>query len=348
MRMTRSDMAGSAALRLHFNENTAGCSPAVAEALRAIDERQMALYPDVVPFTESCARYLGVDPAYVHLTNGLDEGIHVVTSWARQAAAGGRAPHMIVAEPTFEMYTAFAAMVGARLTHLEPLEDFRFPLSQFLAAITPETRVLFLTDPNNPTGVGLPAGAVETLAESAPHAVVLVDEAYADFSGRTHIGPLLDTYRNVVIGRTFAKGHGLAGLRIGALVAHPETLEQFACLLPPFNVNICALLGLEAALSDRSHLSGYVAETRASRELVYAFCRRHALKYWPSEANFVLIRFGHLMWQIVDGLHERGIVLRDRSASPGCEGCIRLTSGIVAHTDAALAAMEDVLASRSH
>jgi histidinol-phosphate aminotransferase len=152
----------------------------------------------------------------------------------------------------------------------------------------------------------------------------------------------------VVIGRTFAKGHGLAGLRIGAVIAHPETIERFERLLPPFNVNICALRGLEAALNDRAHLSGYVAETRASRELVYAFCRRHALKYWPSEANFVLIRFGDLTTRIVDGLYARGFILRDKSAAPGCQGCIRLTAGVVAHTEAALAAMEDVLASRSH
>jgi histidinol-phosphate aminotransferase len=347
VRIPQSDVATGSTLRLHYNENTAGCSPAVVAAIRSIDERQIASYPDVVPSTTACARYLGVAPEYVHLTNGLDEGIQVVTSWARHAS-GERAPHMIVAEPTFEMYGEFAAMVGARLTRLDPLEDFRFPLDGFIAALSTETRAIFLTDPNNPTGVGVPTGAAETLAEAAPDALVLVDEAYADFSGRTLVGPLLDRRKNVVIGRTFAKGHGLAGLRIGAVVAHPDTIEQFESLLPPFNVNICALKGLEAALGDKAHLSRYVAEARRSRELVYAFCRRHAFNYWPSEANFVLIRLGDLTSSIVGGLEARGIVVRDKSGSPGCDGCIRLTAGVVAHTETALAAMEDVLASRAN
>jgi len=255
---------------------------------------------------------------------------------------------MIVAEPTFEMYGEFAAMAGARLTRLDPLEDFLFPLDGFLSAIASETRVIFLTDPNNPTGLRVPAGAVETIAEAASMALVFVDEAYADFSGHTLIGPLVDRHPNVVIGRTFAKGHGLAGLRIGALVAHPDTIDQLASLLPPFNVNVFALRGLEAALDDRSHLARYVAETRASRELVYAFCRRHALTFWPSEANFVLVRFGDQAVRVIDALEATGIMLRDRSMAPGCAGCIRLTTGIVKHTAAALAAMEDVLASRAN
>jgi len=347
VKIPRSDVVSGSALRLHYNENTGGCSPAVVAAIREIDERQIASYPDVVPSTEACARHLGIAPEYVHLTNGLDEGIQVVTSWARQNS-GSRAPHMLVPEPTFEMYGEFAAMAGGQLTRLEPLEDFRFPLEDLLERISTETRAIFLTDPNNPTGLGVPAGAAETLAEAAQDALVLVDEAYADFSGRTLIGPLLDRRKNVVIGRTFAKGHGLAGLRIGAVVAHPDTIDQLERLLPPFNVNICALRGLEAALGDVAYLERYVAETRRSRELVYAFCRRHGLKYWPSEANFVLVRFGPLTSSIIDGLQARGIVLRDRSYSPGCEGCIRLTAGVVAHTEVALAAMEDVLASRAN
>ena len=347
MKIPRSDVVSGSGLRLHYNENTGGCAPAVVAAIREIDERQIASYPDVVPTTEACARYFGVAPEYVHLTNGLDEGIQVVTSWARQRSQS-RAPHMIVPEPTFEMYGEFAAMAGGQLTRLDPLEDFRFPLEDLLKAISRETRAIFLTDPNNPTGLGVPAGAAETLAEAAQDALVMVDEAYADFSGRTLIGPLLDRRKNVVIGRTFAKGHGLAGLRIGALVAHPDTIDQLERLLPPFNVNIAALKGLEAALADVPFLARYVAEAHRSRQLVYAFCRRHGFKCWPSEANFVLVRFGPLTSSIIDGLQARGIVLRDRSYSPGCEGCIRLTAGVVAHTEVALAAMEDVLASRAN
>jgi histidinol-phosphate aminotransferase len=115
----------------------------------------------------------------------------------------------------------------------------------------------------------------------------------------------------------------------------------------PFSVNACAVAALEAALEDHAYLDWYVAESRTSRELVYDFCRRHALTFWPSEGNFVLFRLGQDAADIAGALQSRGILVRDKSASPGCDGCIRLTAGVVEHTQLALSAMEDLLASRT-
>jgi len=176
---------------------------------------------------------------------------------------------------------------------------------------------------------------------------VFVDEAYADFSGRTAI-PLLDRYRNVVVGRTFAKAYGLAALRAGALVAHPDTLALFRRLLPPYSLNIAAVRALEAALRDRAYLDWYVGESLQSRQLIYDFCRRAGLAWWPSEANFVLVRVGDEVAGLVDALAQRGIFIRDKSKSPGCAGCVRITAGVAAHTRSCLAAMEDILASRQN
>ncbi|MEO7192214.1 MAG: histidinol-phosphate transaminase [Vicinamibacterales bacterium] len=335
-------------LRLHYNENTAGCSPMVIAALQALTPQEIASYPDVTPFTARAARHLNVPPDRVQLINGLDEGIQVVTTWAQRNSVTNQPPVMVLPEPAFEMYAEFGRMAGAHLISIPPEAGFRFPLEAVLATIDAATRVVFLTDPNNPTGLGIPEGCVETIASAAPGALVFVDEAYADFSGRTLIGPLLDRRPNVVIGRTFAKGHGLAGLRIGALVAHEDTLAGLRSLLPPFNVNICALRGMAAALDDPEYLAWYVAQTAASRQLVYAFCERHGLGYWPSEANFVLICVGSRAGSLADRLEASGISVRDKSNAPGCEGCIRLTAGVVAHTNAAIAAMEEILASRDH
>lgn len=336
-------------LRLHYNENTSGCSPKVIEALASMTRLDVGSYPDVRPITIKTARYLGVEADRVLLTNGLDEGIQATAVWAARSMAGTPArPEIVITEPTFEMYGEFAAMVGARLIQLEPGEDFRFPMTALLGAITPATRAIYLTDPNNPTGLPLPQGAAETIAAAAPHAMVFVDEAYADFSGRTLAGPLLDTHRNLIVGRTFAKGHGLAGLRIGAVIAHPDTVATLAGLVPPFSVNSCAIRGLDAALDDTAYLDWYVGETARSRQLVYAFCERHGLKYWPSEANFVLIRLGPRTAAAVAMLEERGIALRDKSTAPGCAGCIRLTAGVVAHTTLALEALEESLAPRTN
>lgn len=333
-----------AGLRLHLNENTAGCSPSVLAALRRLSREDVSFYPDYGPVTALCERSLGVPSGWVQLTNGLDEGLHVVAQWAR--GTGLASPwESIIVEPAFEMYAACTEAAGGRLVRIAPEQDFRFPVEQILSALSPRTRVIYLTDPNNPTGLPIPPGAVETIARAVPDAIVLLDEAYADFSGRTMIGPRLAEVPNVVVGRTFAKAHGLAALRVGALVAPPARLDPLRALLPPYSLNICALRALTAALEDQSYLDWYVAESVRSRELVYAFCARHGFPYWRSEANFVLIRVGSSASALADALARRGIFIRDRSNQPGCGGCLRITAGVSAHTETCLAALEEILAS---
>ncbi len=340
---------GAGSLRLHYNENTGGCSPAVLDALRAITREEIAAYPDYTAVSARAARWFGVAPEGLILTNGLDEGLYALSTyaaWHAASPAGAARARFVIVEPAFEMYGTFTGMVRAEAVRIAPDPDFAFPLAAVVDALTPAVRAVFLTDPNNPTGLALPPGAAEAIAAAAPGAVVLVDEAYADFSGRSLIGPALDRYRNLVVGRTFAKGHGLAGFRVGALVGHPETIERLRRLLPPFNVNVCAIRALEAALDDRGYLAWYVAQVAASKAIVYDFCRRQGLHYWPSEANFVLVRLGERAPAVASALAARGIFVRDTSAAPGCRGCLRLTAGVVEHTTRALTAMEDVLASR--
>jgi histidinol-phosphate aminotransferase len=349
--------APSGSLRLHLNENTAACSPAVQTAIRALERPAMAFYPDYTEITKRIERWFDVGPGRVQITNGLDEGIQMVGQYGawhygrpparRTHGESWTTPEVIVVEPTFEVYEMCAEAIRADLVHIGPEPDFRFPLDRLLDAVTPRTRVIYLTDPNNPTGLGIPPGAVDTIASAAPHALVLVDEAYADFSGRTLVGPLLDRYRNLVIGRTFAKAHGLAALRVGALIAHPSTLDELRRVQLPFTVNICAVTALSAALDDSSYLEWYVAQAAASRDAIYDFCQRHRLTFWSSEANFVLMRVGDRAGAIVRALHEREILVRDKSASPGCAGCIRLTAGVTEHTAAALSALEALLAPRT-
>ena len=332
-------------LRLHFNENTGGCSPAALAALRSIAATDTAFYPDYAPVTSAAERYFGVPAGWVQLTNGLDEGLHV----AAQAAARGRAnAAAIIVEPAFEMYAACADAAGLREIHIAPDGDFTFPLQQILDVATPDVRLINLTDPNNPTGLAIPAGCVDALAAARPDTLVLVDEAYAEFSGQTLIGPLLEGFRNVIVGRTFAKAHGLAALRVGALIAHPDALAPLRRLLPPYSLNICAVRALEAAFGDRAYLTQYVAQSETSRRLIYEFCAARAIRYWPSQANFVMLRLGPDAGAITAALAARGIYIRNKSSAPGCDGCVRITAGVVEHTRACLAGLEDVLASRSH
>jgi histidinol-phosphate aminotransferase len=334
-------------LRLHLNENTGGCSPAVLAAIRSLEAIDASIYPDYAGVTAQCERWFQVPAGWVQLTNGLDEGLHAVAQAASVTAGRGLTTSVLIVDPAFEMYEICAEAAGLGLTRVLWDPRAAFPVQALLASISPDTRLIYLTDPNNPTGLPIPAGVVEAIAAAAPQALVLLDEAYAEFSGRTAIGPTLDRHRNLIVGRTFAKAHGLAALRAGALIAHPETLAPLRRILPPFGLNIAAVRGLGAALEDRAHLDGYLAQSEESRRLLYAFCDRFGLPCWRSEANFVLIEIGPEAPGIVAALAGRGILIRDRSRQPGCAGCVRITAGIVAHTRLCVSALEDLLASRA-
>jgi len=334
----------AAGLRLHLNENTAGCSPRVLAALQAVTREQAAFYPDYEDATEACARRLGTAAAETVLTNGLDEGILAVAMSALRHGREHGAVDAVIVEPAFDMYATCADAAGAHLVHIAPEPDFAFPLGRVLDAIGPSTAVVFLTTPNNPTGIPVARDHVLRVAERARHALVLVDEAYADFARTTLIGdPALRGLPNVIVGRTFAKAYGLAGLRLGALIGNPSTLEPIRAVLPPYSVNAYAVAAAQAAFDDLDYFNWYLGQVDESKALLDEALKRLGVRFWPSAANFVLACLGEKAPAVIAGLAARGIIVRDRSRDPGCAGCIRITAGIVPHTRACIAALEEVL-----
>jgi histidinol-phosphate aminotransferase len=330
-------------LRLHQNENTGGCSPRVLEALAKLRPDEVGFYPPYSAATRACAHYLSVDPDFVALTNGLDEGIMGLAVAYLRPPVGGPVPEALVPEPAFEIFHVDTDAVGGEFVRVMPKPDFVFALDEVLAAITPRTRVVFLTNPNNPTGVSMPLDAIRAVARHVPkEAVVFVDEAYAEFAGTTFLSEL-GSFPNVIVGRTFSKAFGLAGLRIGCLVGAPEVLDPVRAVIPVYSVNIAAVVAVQAALADRTHLGDYLRQVQESKTLLYAACDRVGLQYYKSDANFVLVRAGDRLRELVKGAADRGVYIRDRSSEPGCDGCFRVATGIVEHTRRFIAAMEEVL-----
>jgi histidinol-phosphate aminotransferase len=331
-------------LRLHQNENTRGCSPRVIEALARLRPDQIGFYPPYAEVTAACARYFGVAADQVQLVNGLDEGIMAVAIGYLRPSAGSKiVPEAIVPQPAFEIFGFDTAVAGGRVVAVPPKPDFQFAAEEVLAAITPHTRVVFLTSPNNPSGVSIPFEAIRAVARRVPReAVVFVDEAYAEFAGRSFI-PELTQHPNVIVGRTFSKAFGLAGLRIGALIGAPDTVDPARFAVPVYSLNIAAVAAAQAALGDLPYMQEYVREVKQSKSLLYAACDRLHLTYWPSDANFVLVRVGDRVAKLIEGARARGIYLRNRSSEPGCEGCIRIGTGWVDHTRRALEVIEEVL-----
>jgi histidinol-phosphate aminotransferase len=329
-------LAGRQGLRLDFNENTVGCSPRVLARMRTLDAEALARYPDREPVEREVAGFLGLDAAQVLLTNGVDEAIHLLCSTYLEAG-----DEAIIVVPTFAMYSLFAKAEGAQVVEVRSDPDFVFPTAALLAKISPRTRLIAVANPNNPTGAAASEEILFQIAEAAPHAALLVDEAYFEFHGETLLScPARPA--NIFVARTFSKAYGLAGLRIGVLVGEGTQMAMVRRVASPYNVNAVALAVLPEALQDTLYVEQYAASVRRNRKVLeQEFCAL-GLHYWPSHGNFVLVRIGTLHNTFVRSLRERGILVRDRDSDPGCEGCVRLTVGSDDHTRALLAALRTV------
>jgi histidinol-phosphate aminotransferase len=332
-------------LRLHLNENTGGCSPRVLDAIQRLKTTDVSAYPSYPQLVRACARHFDVDPEWVLLTNGLDEGI-LMAAVGHISRARIHDAETIIPLPAFDPYPNSTAAAGAKAVGIPPGPDFVFPTEGVIRAITPRTRMIFLNTPSNPTGRLIPIPDLRRIAEAAPQAVVLIDEAYIEFGGTTFL-PEVARHPNVLVGRTFSKAYGLAGMRVGVVVGQPPALDPVRAVTLPFNINAVAMAATMAALEDREFLPRYAAQVAESRERIYAACRRLGLEYWESAANFVMVRVGDGVADVVKALAERRVHVRDRSHDPATPGCIRVTAGQLDHTDAAVAALESVISGRS-
>jgi histidinol-phosphate aminotransferase len=330
-------LGGRTGLRLDFNENTVGCSPRVLERLRRITFEELARYPEREPIEGIVATHLGVDSGEVLLTNGVDEAIHLICEAYLEPG-----DEVCIAVPTFSMYEIFAAATGARVVSVPAAENFAFPTEGLRRQINSSTRLIVVANPNNPTGAAASLEDLVLIAESTSNAALLVDEAYFEFHGET----LLHEWRtrpNVFVARTFSKAYGLAGLRVGVLCGNREQMNAVRRVASPYNVNSVALACLPEALADEAYVQQYVEDVRAGRQQLQAALESLAIPYWPSSANFVLMRLGELNSAFIRGMRDRGILVRDRSRDYGCQGCVRITLGSKEQTQKLLTALHETL-----
>jgi histidinol-phosphate aminotransferase len=324
-------------IRLDFNENTFACSPKVREALAAISREELTKYPERGPVEALVAVHLGLQPAQVLLTNGVDEAIHVLCQTYLNPGDA-----MLLPVPTYTMYEVYASGAEARVDRVQANGDFAFPLEAILAAIGPRTRLIAIANPNSPTGQAVRREQILKVLEAAPHAAVLVDEAYFHFFGET-VMDLVGKAPNLIVARTFSKAFGLAGLRLGMLAASDDQMQWMRRVISPYSVNSLALACLPPALDDAAYLDWYVNQVRAARAEFETALDRLGVPRWPSSANFVLTRIGEQHGAFVRAMRARGVLVRDRSSDPGCDGCVRITIGTREHTAAGIEALEAAL-----
>src|SRR5208283_4886854 len=284
------------------------------------------------------AAHLGLPPDEVLLTNGVDEAIHLLCEAYLEPEH-----EVLVATPTFSMYEIYAGATGARVVRVQCDGDFQFPIAKLLSGITPMTRLIAIASPNNPTGTVATRDQLLQIANAASDAALLVDEAYFEFHGETILFDVKTT-SNLFVARTFSKAYGLAGLRTGILAGPPEQMPMVRRVSSPYSVNAVALAVLPPALSDSAYLASYISQVKTGRERLQQEVRRLGIYCWPSHANFLLLRIGERHREFVAAMRQRGILVRDRSADPGCDGCVRITIGTTEQTDRLIATLREVLA----
>jgi histidinol-phosphate aminotransferase len=308
-------------MRLDFNENTVACSPRVREVLGRISAGDLTRYPERAPVERIVAGHLGVAPEQVVLTNGVDEAIHVLFETFLDLG-----DELLLPVPTYTMYEVYASTTDARAVTVQAADDLQFPFDRLMSAITPRTKIIAIANPNSPSGSIATREQIVELARLAPQAVVLVDEAYFHFYGETVLD-LIDTVPNIMVARTFSKAYGLAGLRLGVLAGSVELIGWIRRVLSPYSVNLLALACVAPALDDSGYLNWYVGEVNGARAEFAAALDAAGVRRWPSHANFILVEIGGKHAEFVRLMSAGGVLVRDRSNDPGCDGCVRITIG---------------------
>jgi histidinol-phosphate aminotransferase len=324
-------------LRLDFNENTVGCSPRVLERIRNLSFEELARYPEREPVEAIVATHLGVKPEELLLTNGVDEAIHLICQTYLEAG-----DEVLIVVPTFAMYEIFASATGARIVKIPAEDTFAFPMQVVLRNITERTRLVALANPNNPTGAAVAIEDILLLARSAPRTALLIDEAYFEFHGETALGRWSEC-PNLFVARTFSKAYGLAGLRAGVLTGPAHAMGAVRKFASPYSVNGVALACLPEALNDCAYVDAYVREVCEGRTRLQEELKRFGIKFWPSRANFVLLHTGAATASFIRCMRERGILIRDRSRDPGCDGCVRITLGSLQQTEQLLIVLREIV-----
>jgi len=307
-------------LRLDFNENTSGCSPAVRRALAKLTPKQLAMYPEYQAPTRRIARYFGVRAEELLLTNGGDDALRVFFDTFVEARGS-----ILICEPTFPMYRYYAEIYGARISVLRYGSGMEFPLEGVIAALRKKPRVLFIANPNNPTGTLLQKKELQRILNAATHTAVVIDEAYAEFSGLSVV-PWTRKYPQLFVARTFSKVAGLAALRLGAVIACKDSLALVRRAMPPFPVNIAALVAVEAALNDGLTRLRYVLQVQLLGAWFAEELRELGVQTYPSAGNFLLANFGPSGPALFQKLEKQGILLREKSKDVG-PGFVRITIG---------------------
>lgn len=318
---------------LDANENSIG----------APFENELELHRYPMPYQEqlraTIAQFRGIDFTNVFVGVGSDEAIDLLF----RIFCVPNNDRVLITPPTYGMYKVSAAINNVEVDAVQLTSEFQLEIEKTLSAVTHQTKIIFLCSPNNPSGNSLRSEDMRTIIEQF-NGIVVVDEAYIDFSEKQSFAQLTQTYPNLVVLQTMSKAFGLAGIRLGIALAHPEIIQLMMKVKAPYNVN---KLTSEAALRGYSMIEAMrtnVSKILAERDRIMESLKHiHGVeKIFPSDANFLIFRVQNAL-NTYKKLAEKGIIVRYRGDEPHCQNCLRVTIGTKIENDQFLHALEDVL-----
>lgn len=329
-------------VKLASNESPRGPAPGVTEAIVS-QAGEVNRYPDggCYYLRKALSEKLTIAPENIVFGNGSDEIILLALH-----AFVEPGDHVIAADPTFMIYH-IASMVKNAVVSRVPLKGYKYDLDSMREAITDRTKVVFIANPDNPTGSYVTDQELARFIEAVPEdLLIFIDEAYYEFaSGGDYpetISLISRRDRNVVIARTFSKAYGLAGLRVGYGLAREDISEVLNKVREPFNVNSLAQAAALAALNDDGYMKDSVAMVKKEKEKFYSGLKARGIECFPSRTNFILIDIKRDSRAFYDKLIRKGVIIRDMSAW-GMEGFIRVNMGLEEETDVFFKAFDEAL-----
>jgi histidinol-phosphate aminotransferase len=330
---------GETTFKLDWNEATIAPSPRVNEAIQAHlgGSRDLNWYPQLgsKDLVAALQNYTGLSSEYILATNGSDDALQLICN--TYLSEGDK---VVAPVPTYNHFLVFAQSRGAAITTVCGETPFDTNIDGIRGAMSLDTRILYLVSPNNPTGMVLNPEDVEELCRDYPDTLIILDEAYFEFSQVTGID-LVREYPNLIVTRTFSKAFGLASLRVGYLAADPELIEGLSRIYNPKSVNALGQVAAVAALGDLDYLNAFLDEVRASKEILRDFFASKNVDARITPANFVVVRVDDLP-ATLSALEDRGVYVRDRSGYPGLQDCLRMSVGTVEQTEKLLERLDEV------
>ncbi len=324
--------------KLDWNEATILPSPKVLEAMSKYLSgfNHLNWYPEIMSQTlkEKLSIYTEVPSKNIIVTNGSDDALELINK-----VYVNEGERIIVPVPTYTHFLVYAGQRNAEIVKISAPDVFKTNLDGLLRAITPNTKLIYIVNPNNPTGVMYNESQIRTILEYAPHAILIVDEAYYEFAAYS-MSHLVKEYNNLVVTRTFSKSFGLAAQRVGYMMASDEIVHNCLKIFNPKSVNRLGQLAAEAALSDIEHLDSYVKSVTEAKHILKRYFLSKNITFRTTPANYVLIQHP-MVKELISLLQDEGIYVRDRTDQ--MEGYMRMSVGTIEQTEKVIKIFDKVL-----